>query len=280
MLKRMIQPCKTGILVMSLMLSMWSYCIPMAHAGVEMKTLRLDAAATPVEVFAVYETSFAAQKILLKSLKYSNKLMKKAVGFQGSAVLQGQDGKHIMMLSQWDTAENYQAYQAAGATDAQNSEFAQKSESKKSESKKSSSANGGSRTPTAVVQWQLVAAQPSVVGATPAIRGREAVVQFVHFTPNDAAQQAEVLTQVQAMVPTLLTQQPIPQAIAVLTGTDTPDVALMRNWNCSALFEDVGKPSAIAVDDSLAALASTEQGIYTVANIIPMEVKEPADEAE
>jgi heme-degrading monooxygenase HmoA len=228
-----------------------------AQAAKVMPALAFDAPGETVEVAAVYETAYATQKSVIKSLKVSSKAMKKAPGFKGAAVLQSQDGKQVMVVSQWQDLASYQAYTPAAST----------AEASKAEEVAAPPA------PTQVSTYTVVATQPAIAGSTAALRGKEAVVQWVEFAANTLDSRSQVLAQVQTMTNSLLQPQPIPQSIVLLQTTDSGSIALVRNWNCSALFEDVGKPTAIAPSPALAAIATTDQHLYNVINIIPAPVK-------
>lgn len=263
MLKRVVQRSRSwvvaGLLFAGLLLCLWLGSSRPAQAEKAMKFLAFDATDGTVEVAAIYETSYAAQKGVVKSLKTSSKLMKKAAGFKGFSMLQSQDGKQVIAFSQWQDLASYQAYTPPQTAD-------------------SGKATGSATAtmppaPSQIVPFEVAGIQTAIAGATPALRGKEAVVQLAQFTARAADDRAQVLSRVEAMVPDILQKQPIPQSIVLLKGIETGAAALMINWNCSALFEDVGKPTAIVPDDELATLADSEQRLYNVVNLIPAEVK-------
>ncbi|MDX2097105.1 MAG: hypothetical protein SFW36_04960 [Leptolyngbyaceae cyanobacterium bins.59] len=222
-----------------------------------------------MEVAVVYETAFATQKGTVKALKLVSKSMKKAMGFQGSATLKSQDGKQVIVLSQWQDAASYQTYATTAATTA----------SKTSIPSETTPGMTTPPVPARTLVLQLEKAQPSIAGTIPALRGKEAVVHLSRWTAKSPEFQPEVLAQVEAMIPSLLATQPVPQSVLLLKAIETGEVALWRNWNCSALFEDVGVPTALIPDKALAALADSEQLLYDVVNLIPVEEKKvKADE--
>jgi hypothetical protein len=231
------------------------------QAGKFMSSLAFESTDDIVEVAAIYESSYTTQKTLVKSLKVSNKPMKKALGFKGFALLQSQDGKQVIALSQWQDLNSYEAYMPSAS---------------------------GLPTPTQTLIYEVVLAQTTIAGAKPALRGKEAVVRWTHLTPKniaintatntatnnaDSEMRSPLLDQVSEIVPSLLASQPIPQSVILLKGLDSDDLTIMTNWNCSAMFEDVGKPEAIALDDDLAALADSDDTIYDVITLIPAPVK-------
>ncbi len=79
------------------------------------KALLLDQVGR-IEVATVYETAYATQKATIKALKVSNKSMKKATGFKGAATLRSQDGKQVIVFSQWQDAVSYQTYASTANT--------------------------------------------------------------------------------------------------------------------------------------------------------------------
>lgn len=235
------------------------WCHPV-QAGKAMKSLAFDTTSGTVEVASVYETSYAAQKGVTKSLKLTSKAMKKVTGFKGTTTLQSQDGKQVIVLSQWQDLASYQAYTPTLTAD--------------SSKAVNSAALPAPPNPARTTTFEVVTAQTAIAGATPALRGKEAVVQWVQFTPKEPDARSQLLTRIEAMIPAALQKQPIPQSVLLLKGVDTEDVALLTNWNCSALFEDVGKPTAIAPDSDLTALTTLQQQLFNVVNIIPAEVKQ------
>jgi len=246
---------KTWMLMGLLLMGLWLIPDGPAQAGNVAKALAFDGTETSIEVLAIYETSYAAQKSTVKSLKMPSKLMKKAAGFLGSSMLQSQDGKQVIAFSQWQDAASYAAYAPPPG-----------------------SVSPMPPEPSQVLAYAVAIAQPSTPGTTPALRGKEAVVQWVQFTPKDADGRLQVRAKLEEMVPALLEHQPIPQSVLLLQGLDTPTLALLVNWNCSALFEDVGEPQVMAIAPDLAALADSEQQLYNVVNIIPAEVEKPDEE--
>ena len=231
-----------------------------AQAGKFMSSLVFEQTNDTVAVAAIYESSYTAQKTLVKSLKISNKLMKKALGFKGFALLQSQDGKKVIALSQWQDLDSYQAYVPSA------SGF-------KSKSSETASAPPE---PTQTLIYAVDSAQTAIADAIPALRGKEAVVRWTHFTPkniSDPEMRSQVLAGATEILPSLLENQPIPQSVLLLKGLENDDLAIMTNWNCSAMFEDVGKPEAIAISDDLAALADSDSNIYDVITLMPAPVK-------
>lgn len=259
-MKGIIKRLQALLVVCLLGLGLWALFSPPAQAGKAMKALAFDAGSGTVEIATIYETSYAAQKSVMKSLKVGSKAMKKAPGFKGSSMLQSQDGKQVIAFSQWQDLASYQAYTPALTAD--------------SSKAVTSATSPASPTPARTLTFEVVTAQTAIAGATPALRGKEAVIQLAQFTPKDPEARSPLLTKVAAMIPALLQKQPIPQSVLLLKGVASDDVALLINWNCSALFEDVGQPTAIEPSSDLMALADNKQQLLNVVNIIPAEVKQ------
>lgn len=260
MLKQVLKQTKFRFLTGLLFLSMWLVFAQPAEAEKAAKALTFSPAGGGVEVLALYETSYAAQKSVVKSLKVPTKLMKKAIGFQGASMLRSQDGKQVIALSQWQDLASYQSYTPPATMSA-----------------------SASPSPAQTLLFEVAAVQTSFPGATPALRGKEAVVQLTQLAPKMAEDRSQILAQAEAMLPNLLAQQPIPQSVLLLRGI-APDqadaIALMQNWNCSALFEDVGQPKAIELSSDLAAIANSTQQLYSVVNLIPGESQKPEEEED
>ncbi len=261
--KQIVGQAKAVVVACLLLLSLLAFSLP-AQAGKAPKALAFDGSNTTVGVAAIYETSYSTQKSTMKSLKLSSKSIKKLPGFKGAAVLQSQDGKQVVVFSQWQDLASYQATAAAPASDAN----------------KANAPAGApvAPAPTRTVISQVVSLQASIPGSTPALRGKQAVVRLTHLTAKDPKDQAQLLPSIEAMVPELLAKQPIPQSVMVLAGLDGQDVSVLTNWNCSALFEDVGNPSPIEPGQNLLALSDSEQNFYDVVNILPTPVKKAEDQ--
>jgi heme-degrading monooxygenase HmoA len=259
-LNKFIHQLKSSLIVGLLVLALFGMFSNSAQASKAMKALAFDATSGMVEVASVYETSYPAQKTVAKSLKNSSKLMKKAAGFKGLSMLQSQDGKQIIMLSQWQDLASYQAYTPPEITTSSKGK-----------------ASAPPPAPTQTLIFEVETAQTAIEGATPALRGKEAVVQLTQFAAKSPEAQSKVLTQVEAMIPEVLQKQPIPQSVVLLKAVDDGVVTLLTNWNCSALFEDVGEPGALEPSSDLVALADSEQNLYSVVSIIPAEAEDDGE---
>jgi hypothetical protein len=159
----------------------------------------------------------------------------------------------LIVFSQWQDLASYQAFTPAPTTTPTSASVPP--------------------APTSTLIFEVVSVQSGITGATPALRGKEAVIQLTQFTAKNPDQRSQIVDRVQELIPNLLQKQPIPQGILLLKGLENQQIALLTNWNCTALFEDVGQPMAIEPSSELLALADNEQHLYNVVSIIPAEVK-------
>ena len=226
------------------------------------KSVSLDPANAGVNVAAIYDTSLATQKSVIKSLKSSKSLLSKAPGFESLSVLKSEDGTRVIFLSQWQDLASYQTYSA------------QPTEGK-SKSSKSKESKDALIAPPRTVVFKIEKTQAADEGITPAIRGKEAVIQFSEFTVKNPDDQPKVIASVEKMMPNILLKKPAPQATTLLSSVDNTDVALLANWNCTADFEDTGSPAAFDEPDAeLVALADNDQRLYDVVQIMSAKTKE------
>lgn len=177
--------CRFNKLVLSFVLLLGVVIgFPNVAAAKSVKSVSLDPSNGAVNVAAIYETSLETQKDVIKSMKSSKSLLKKAPGFESLSVLKSEDGTRVIV-------------------------------------------------------------QPKVIAS------------------------------VEKMMPSMLVKKPAPQATTLLRSVDNTDVALLANWNCSADFEDTGKPAAFDQPDAdLVALADNDQRLYDVVQIMSAKSKE------
>lgn len=235
----------------------------LAHptAAKPIKSIPFNLSSGAANVATIYDTSLATQKAVVKSIKSSKALLKKAPGFEGLSVLKSEDGSKVIFLSQWQDLASFQTYNAQPTAD------------------KSSQSNGTTAvaTPPRVVVFEIAKVQARE-GATPALRGKEAVVQLSEFRLKNPAEQSQVIAQVEKMMPGILQKQPAPQSTILLRSTDNTEVALLANWNCSADFEDIGQPATFEPPNAdLVALADNEQHRYDVVQLMAVKAKKPKD---
>lgn len=233
-----------------------------AEAAKVMKAIAFDPGATAVNVAAVYETTPTTQKTTLKSLKKA-KALKKAPGFNSSALLQSEDGTRIILLSQWKDLESYQAFATVPVAEAKETE------------------KPAATPPARTVIFEIGKAQTAREGLVPTVKGKEAVVEFSEFKLKSTDDQAKVVANAEKLIPATLLKQPAPQSVILLNSTDSTDVALLANWNCTADFAEGEEPAEIdALDAGVAELVDVEQHLYNVVSILPAEVKKPSKPLE
>lgn len=237
-----------------------------AEAMKAMKAIAFDAGATAVNVATIYETTPTTQKSTMKSLKSTNKALKKAPGFTGSAMLQGDDGTRLIVLSQWQDLASYQAAIAPPPAES---------------SKETKIEKAAAIAPSRTVVFEISQAQTVREGLVPAVKGKQAVVEFSEFKLKAPEDQAKIIASAQKLIPATLSKQPAPQSVVLLNSTDSTDVALMANWNCTADFAEGEKPAVFdALDAEVAALVDVDEHLYNVVGIMPAEVKKPKESEE
>lgn len=103
---------------------------------------------------------------MIKSLK-SSKSLKKAPGFNSLSILKSEDGSRVVTLAQWQDLASIQAYKPPVKD-------SKSSKDKKEKDKKDLVAIA----PTKTLVFQIGKTQAALEGATPAIQGKEAVVDM------------------------------------------------------------------------------------------------------
>lgn len=253
---------KTFILSFVVLLSVIIGYPNAAQADKVPSSFKFDASSSAVNVANIYETTLETQKGVIKSLK-SSKALKKAPGFNSLSILKSEDGSRVVTLAQWQDLASYQAYTTPPVDDSTSKEEKDTAKSKKEKDKKEIAI-----APTKTLVLQIGKTQAAVEGATPAIRGKEAVVELSEFTLKSPGDQSTVLSSVEGMFPSILEKQPAPQSVVLLKSVDNAEIALMANWNCSTSFEDLGKPAAFEQPVDIASLADNDQRLYDVVKII------------
>lgn len=233
-----------------------------AEAMKPLKAIAFDPSATAVTVATIYETAPTTQKITMKSLKSTSKALKKAPGFAGSAMLQGDDGTRLIVLAQWQDLASYQAAIATPPTE-------------------SSKEKTAAVAPTRTVVFEINKAQTAREGLVPAVKGKQAIVEFSEFKLKAPEHQAKIVASAEKLIPATLLKQPAPQSVMLLNSTDSTDVALMANWNCTADFAEGEEPATFdSLDAEVAALVDVDEHLYNVVGIMPAEVKKSKESEE
>lgn len=252
---------KFGAFILSLLLCL---SILLSNPNVAMadkavKSFAFDPASPVVNVATIYETTLETQKAALSSTKASKSLLKSAPGFEGLSVLKSEDGSRVIVLSQWQDLTSYEAFSA------QLTEAATESKSKKGEA---------ALAPARTVVFEVGKVQADE-GIVPALKGKEAIVQFSEFTLKDPADQPKLISSIEKLMPQALLKKPSPQSAILLQSTDGTDVALLANWNCTVDFAEGVTPTAFdAPTEDLIALADNDLHTYDVVRIMPAKVKE------
>lgn len=199
--------CKLGAIAFSLLLSLMVLIGFPTHAEAAKvaKAIAFDPGVTAVNVATIYETSPTTQKATLKSLK--NKAMKKAAGFSSSALLQSEDGTRVISISQWKDLASYQAFIAPPVDT---------TASKETKKEKAPTA-----APLRTVIFEVEKAQTAREGLKPAVKGKEAVVEFSEFKLKNAADKDKVVANAEKLIPATLLKQPAPQSVILLDSTST-----------------------------------------------------------
>ncbi|MBD3881050.1 antibiotic biosynthesis monooxygenase [Phormidium tenue FACHB-886] len=230
-----------------------------AMAGKAIKSFAFDPANPVVNVATIYETTPETQKSALSSTKASKSLLKSAPGFEGLSVLKSEDGNRVIVLSQWQDLASYETFSTQLAEAATGSKF-----------KKGEAAVAPART----IVFEVGKVQADA-GITPALKGKEAIVQFSEFTLKDPADQPKLISSIEKMMPEALLKKPSPQSAVLLQSTDGTDVALLANWNCTVDFAEGVTPTAFdAPTEDVIALADNDLHTYDVVRIMPAKVKE------
>lgn len=184
--------CRLNKLVLSFVLLLGVLIgFPDIAAAKSVKSVSLAPSNGAVNVAAIYDTSLETQKGVIKSMKSSKSLLKKAPGFESLSVLKSEDGTRVIVLSQWQDLESFQTY---------SSQLTDESSNKSKSSKSKDAAIAPDRT----VVFEVEKTQAADEGITPAIRGKEAVVQFSEFTVKNPDDQPKVIAGVEKMMPGIL----------------------------------------------------------------------------
>lgn len=258
MLKILVKRLRTLALLIFLVCSAFGIQPAVAQADKAPPAFSLAPAGDAVNVATIYETTYPDQKSIKTALKLSKTALKKASGFQGMTIFQSQDGSRVIAMTQWQDLPSFQAYAAAAPTSA---------------GSKSGSGESNPVLPARTVVFEI-AKTATHEGATPTIRGKEAIVEFSEFSLKDPEQHPQVLENVEGLVSSIMEQKPSPQSVVLLKSTDNTEVALLANWNCTADFVDMGTPAGFdQPSDDLIAITDTDQRFYNVVKIMPASTK-------
>lgn len=213
-----------------------------------------DPASESINVVDIYETTAATQKeAALGLMKAGKSFFKKTPGFASFSILQSADGERLLSLTQWQDAASYDAYLATPA------------EPEKSSKKKDKAEPiAPLRTVVFKVEDTLAAA-----GAVPAIRGKDALVQFNEITAKDQDDLATLTAAADSLLPSIKQVFPSPRSAVLLKELDGADLALLTNWGSAAEYGDLTSvPMLDSLDADLLSLADSDQHLYQVVKTI------------
>lgn len=217
------------------------------------KAFPLDTTHETITVATIYQTSYATQKGVLKALKMVKANLKKATGFKGMAILQSQDASQVVIFSQWQDLASFQAY-------------AEKPLPPNPEAETTSPPP----TPDRTTIYEVAASQTRQSNGIPTLRGKEAIVEFSEFNLKQPDDQSQILATLESWMADILQQQPIPQSVMLLQSADRTKLALLANWNCTADFEETGKPVGFdQPDPAWADWVEADQQFYNVKQMMP-----------
>lgn len=233
-----------------------------AQADKPVKPIVFDPASSAVNVAAIYETTPETQKDVVTSIMQSSKpFFKKTPGFESFSVLQSEDGTRVIALTQWKDAASYQAYVAQPI--AQYSDYSSYSSYSKSSTKEKATA-----IPTRTVIFEVDKTQ-TPEGMLPALRGKDALVQFDQITAKSAEDRTELLTAAENSLLGVTKLYPSPRTAVLFKGVDNADVAVLTNWGYTEEFTDLTKlPVFEVLPDDVAMLADHDEHLYEVVKII------------
>lgn len=233
-----------------------------AQADKPVKPIVFDPASSAVNVAAIYETTPETQKDVVTSIMQSSKpFFKKTPGFESFSVLQSEDGTRVIALTQWKDAASYQAYVAQPI--AQYSDYSSYSSYSKSSTKEKVTA-----IPTRTVIFEVDKTQ-TPEGMLPALRGKDALVQFDQITAKSAEDRTELLTAAENSLLGVTKLYPSPRTAVLFKGVDNADVAVLTNWGYTEEFTDLTKlPVFEVLPDDVAMPADHDEHLYEVVKII------------
>ncbi|MBW4467737.1 MAG: antibiotic biosynthesis monooxygenase [Pegethrix bostrychoides GSE-TBD4-15B] len=219
-----------------------------------------DPGSTSVNVAEIYETTATTQKDIVTTLMKSSKsFFKKTPGFGSFSVLQSADGERVLSLTQWQDAASYEAY------------LAQPAEDSKSSKKKETAPVAPTRTILFEIDDTLAA-----TGMVPAIRGKDALVQFNEITAKSLDDLPKLVDAAETLLPSIKQVFPSPRSAVLLKAVDGTDIALLTNWGSAAEYGDLtAVPALDSLDPDLLSLAESDLHLYQVVKTIVAKPAKP-----
>lgn len=223
-----------------------------------------DPDSTSVNVAEIYETTATTQKDIVSTLiKSSKSFFKKAPGFGSFSVLQSADGERVLSLTQWQDTASYEAYLAQPAEDSKSS--------KSSKKKETTEPVAPTRTILFEIDDTLAAA-----GMVPAIRGKDALVQFNEITAKSPEDLPELVAAAETLLPSIKQVFPSPRSAVLLKAVDGADMALLTNWGSAAEYGDLTTvPALDSLDPDLLSSAESDLHLYQVVKTIVAKPAKP-----
>ena len=251
-----------------LLLAVLTVAPQVAQADKPVTAYAFDPASDSINVAAIYETTAATQKDVVSSLMKSSKsFFKKTPGFGSFSVLQSADGDRVLSLTQWQDAASYDAY------------LTQPVEETKSSKKSKTAPIAPLRTVVFKIDDTLAA-----TGMVPAIRGKDALVQFNEIIAKSPDDLDKLLASAETLLPNIKQVFPSPRSAVLLKAVEGADLALLTNWGSAAEYADLTSvPGLDALDAELLSLAESDQHLYQVVKTIaakPEKDKSAKDKSE
>ncbi|MFQ4136467.1 antibiotic biosynthesis monooxygenase [Nodosilinea sp. PGN35] len=225
-----------------------------------------------IAVVSLYKTDPAAQADAVKSFyKLTKSFYKTIPGFYGLALFSSVDGARVVVLSQWADDSSYAAFQASltSGEDDYTKYYEKYAGSKSGKGSKSQDQPGdglGEPFLSATFTIDRVVSPPGMVSAIP---GGTALVQIAEIAADSPAQQADLVAAAHLALADLPQFYPAPRTAVLLTGVDTPHVALLAHWGTTAEFSDLNQVPQIALATEESAPAFTpDSHLYRAIKVI------------
>lgn len=220
-------------------------------------------------VISVYATDSATQPDAVKALLKSSKSYYKQVGgFASFAILASTDGSRILVLTQWDDATSYDAYQSALATDS-TTDYSQYYK-KYTKAWSTSEIDQAEPMPqfTEVFTVERTVAPP---GLKPIIAGENSLVQVRGLDARDPATLDAVMIMATTALDRLPSLYPSPRSAVLLRGTMRPYVAVVANWGNLSELGDLAQLPPLSIDSDMSSavideIAADGVGVETAVN--------------
>lgn len=222
-------------------------CLPLplspAWADKVAEPMVFDANGGAIALLSLYQTDPATQADAVKSFYKTTKSFYKTIpGFYGLALFSSTDGSRVLELGQWQDRASYDAFQASlasGGGEDYAKYYEQYASSKGSKGGQGKAAvELGEPFFTAAFAIDRVVSPPGMVAAIP---GSMALVQLSDLTTDTVEHQTDLMAAAQATLAELPQLYPAPRMAVLLSGIDTPHIALLANWGNTTEFSDLAQ---------------------------------------